>query len=281
MTGIERTPGESGADSSVTLRRSLGRRLKALREATGRGMADMPTVGSRTKIARLEDGRGPYSPPDVRELCRLYGVGVDETEELAALALRTREVRTWDDYTDLAPGSFGTYVDLESRASQISTYQPDAVPGLLQTPEYARAVFRAVRPRRDDVERLVAVRLRRQKDVLSTAARTRICAVLNEAVLARRVGGSRVAADQMRHVRELDGTKQVDVRILTYEAGAHPAMSGSFTLMEFASKQERGVAYVESPIGSRLLDREDQLAVYREVFAELVQLSTPFKEYAP
>jgi hypothetical protein len=249
--------------------------------AAGKGYADVKSVGSRPKIERLEDGRGPYKSPDVRELCRLYGVSAHETNELAELAERTKQERVWDDYTDLLPGTFGTYVDLESAANRISTWQPDAVPGLLQIPDYARAVFRAVRPRvrEDDIERLVAVRVARQQAVFKGTSNARIQAILNEAVLARQVGGSEVAAVQLERLRELAGTRRVDVRVLTFAAGAHAGMVGAFTLMEFADPEEPKVAYVESPAGARLIDRPTHFANMREAFDSLAQQSIPLKEY--
>jgi hypothetical protein len=199
------------------------------------------------------------------------------------LALRTREERIWDDYTDLLPGSFGTLVDLEVTANRICTYQPDVMPGLLQTPEYARAVFQASSPpvSPEDVERLVVVRAQRQSGVFGGRAGTQIQAVLNEAVLARQVGGREVAADQLRHVRKLDATDRVSVRVLTYASGAHASMRGSFTLLEFADPEEPSVAYVESPAGARLIEQPAQFASHREVFLSLIRQSIPLEEYTP
>jgi transcriptional regulator with XRE-family HTH domain len=285
MTGAE--PGGAGAaggpDHAVTLRRSLGRRLRALRDESGKTYADVVHVGSRQKIMRIEKGEGPFKAPDIRELCRLYGTSAAETEELAGLALRTKEERIWDDYTDLLPGSFGTLVDLEVTANKICTYQPDVMPGLLQTPDYARAVFDASSPplSREDVERMVLVRTQRQQGVFGGRAQARIHAVLNEAVLARRVGGPEVAAAQLKHVRDLNATDRVNIRVLTYDSGAHASMRGSFTLLEFADPSEPSVVYVESPAGARLIEKPAQFASHREVFTSLTEQSIPLEEYAP
>lgn len=272
-----------GSDHAVTLRRSLGRRLRALRDESGKTYADVVHVGSRQKIMRIEKGEGPFKAPDIRELCRLYGTSAAETEELAGLALRTKEDRIWDDYTDLLPGSFGTLVDLEVTANKICTYQPDVVPGLLQTPDYARAVFDASSPplSRDDIERMVIVRTHRQQGVFSGHADARIHAVLNEAVLARQVGGHDVASAQLKHIRELNSTERVTIRVLTYASGAHASMRGSFTLLEFADPNEPSVVYVESPAGARLIEKPVQFASHREVFKSLTEQSIPLEDYAP
>ena len=282
MTGLSGS-GSTGTDSGITVRRSLGRRLRALREAAGLTPADAPTVGSRQKIMRLEKAKSPFKSPDVRELCRIYGVGKEETDELAALAERTREDRIWDDYTDLLPGEFGTLVELEGVARTISAYQPDVMPGLLQTPDYARAVFEASSPplSKVDIDRLVAVRIKRQEAILGGHSGAQIRAVLNEAVLARRVGGPDVAEAQLRHVRELAEGNRVSVRVLTWDAGAHPSMQGSFYLLEFADPVEPNVAYVESHAGARIMAKSAEFAHYSEIFTSLTKRSVSLKEYAP
>lgn len=247
------------------------------------GLNDMPQVGKRLKIGRLEKGTGVYKSLEIRELCRLYGVSSEETEELAALAERAMEERIWDDYTDLLPGEFGTLVDLEGIADEISTYQPDVMPGLLQTPDYARAVFQAVSPpvTPEDMDRLVMVRTARQRRIFDNPTGAQFHAVLNEAVLARKVGGHEVSAAQLQHIRALTGTNRVNVRVLTYDSGAHASMRGSFSLLAFRDPQEPDAAYVESPAGARLLNKPHQVMVYREIFKSLTKQSIPLKEYNP
>jgi transcriptional regulator with XRE-family HTH domain len=269
---------------TATVRHSLARRLRALREAAGVTKEDVKVRGiaSHQKLTRIENGEGPYKPADVRELCVFYRVSPEETEELHAQASALHQGRGFDELrTDLFPPVFGTLVDLESTAERISTYEPDAMPGLLQTADYARAVYQAWRPRHTDekIERFVAVRLRRQRTVLGGSNPVRICAVLNEAVLARQVGGPQVAAAQLEHVRNLSTDEKVDVRVLTYAAGAHAAMRGSFSLLEFADTKQPSVVYVESSASAKLLTKADLFEQYRTVFESLTEQSISVKEY--
>ena len=270
-----------GPDLTVTVRRSLGRRLAAIRTAKRLKNTDLPTVGSRQKIARLESGQGPFRPGDIRELCHVCGVGAEETEQLVELARRSSETRLWDDYSDLLPGSFGTLVDLESVAARFSIYEPEVVPGLLQTPEYARAIVNATRPRVDEreAERYVAVRQERQRQVFGRPRRARIVAILSEAVLAYRVGGPDVATAQGRYLREVDEAGQVEIRVITFASGAHASMRGAVTLLEFDDPEEPTVAYLESRGGSRIVNRPAQVAEHVEVFESLLEQSVPLKEH--
>ncbi len=276
MTGTQ-----LGSDLTVTLRRSLGRRLTAIRTARKLKTTDLPTVGSRNKIGRLENGEGPFRPADIREFCRICGVDRDETEQLVELAARTKETRIWDDYSDLLPGSFGTLVDLEVAADRISTWEPDVMPGLLQTLDYARAVFHATRPpiSEEQVERLAAVRAQRQNGVLSGPRKTQISAVLNEAVLAREVGGPEVTAQQINHLRRLNEGARMQIRVLTFKSGAHAAMRGSFSILQFPDPEEPTVAYVEGPAGARLVNRPGHVAEYLEQLDSLIEQSIPLEEY--
>ena len=230
----------------------------------------------------MEKGEGTYRSLEIRELCRVYGVSAAETEELAGLCERLPEERIWDDYTDLLPGAFGTLVDLEGIAEKIRTYNPSVMPGLLQTLDYARAVFQAASPPLpfEEVERLIMVRKQRQRSVFEGWAGTAIYAVLDEGVLARKVGGEEVMAGQLEHLHDLINSGRVSVRVLTNAAGAHPGMHGSFSVLEFANPEEPNVAYVESRAGARLLNKPAQYASYRDVFGSLTKLSIPLEEYA-
>lgn len=243
----------------------------------------MPEVGKRDKITRIEKGDGPYKPLDVRELCRIYRVSAEETEELVSLARAIHEGGSFEENTDLIPPVFGTFVDLEMLANRLLMYQPDAMPGLFQLPDYARAVFEAQRPLLGDerVERCVSIRLDRQKAVLYGPANVQIRAVLNETVLTRQVGGPKVAAAQMMHLRDLCKTSRVDVRVLTLSSGAHAAMRGSFTVLRFNDADEPDSVYVESAWAAQILNKPDQVQTFQQIFDALTEQSIPIGEFAP
>ncbi|GAA1824302.1 hypothetical protein GCM10009735_69120 [Actinomadura chokoriensis] len=118
-------------------------------------------------------------------------------------------------------------------------YDAEHVPGLLQTAEYARCVFEAF-PIDDEteIEKRVALRMARS-EYLTSEGGPKFWAVLNEAVIHRQVGGARTMQDQLHHLGEMAKLPNVTLQVLPFDAGAHPAMSGSFTLLGFRNHPTR------------------------------------------
>lgn len=266
---------------SVTVRRSLGRRLRALRLAASKTQADVATVASPAKLRRIESGKGPIRMADVRTLCFMYDAGPTETEYLVALSLNTEE-GWWEDYLDVMPGWFNTYVELESVASEISTYEADVVPGLLQTADYARAVFLSGQRRLsvETADRLVVARTKRQENVFAKPG-VRINVILGAGVLLRQVGGPEVIGQQLAHLHRLNERIEVELRVLTWQAGAHAAMEGPFTLLHFKESDDPTVTYIETHAGARYLESEPQVLEYRDIFDRTWNQSAPLEEYVP
>ena len=269
---------------SLTVRLVLGHKLRQLREAAGiepRQLAKMK-LGSVSTTSRMETGKVPIVPHKVVALCRFYGVDQATMDELETLAFRSSEDTILDDYGDVIPRWFSIYVQLEAAADRISAWQPDVMPGLLQTPATARAIFEAFRPELDErtIERCLIIRSERQHAVFGRPE-TRIRVVLGEGVLLRQVGGAEVAAAQREHLRSLCATDQVQVRVLTWSSGAHAAMLGSLSLLEFDHSTLVDVAYCESAAGAKYLDRASDVLRYRTMFKSVFEQSIPLEEYAP
>ncbi|MBD0708879.1 MULTISPECIES: helix-turn-helix domain-containing protein [unclassified Streptomyces] len=128
------------------------------------------------------------------------------------------------------PAWFQPYADLEAKATYISTYQSQLVYGLLQTPEYARAVLSI--DHSDRLDELVAARMERQR-VLDREHPPVVCVVLDEAVLHRQIGGAEVMKKQLEYLLTFRDHPWVQVQVLPFGAGQHSAMMGSFNLLRF------------------------------------------------
>jgi transcriptional regulator with XRE-family HTH domain len=271
---------------STVVRRQLGRRLRRLREAAGKTERDVETAKllSRTKLWRIESGKTPVKVPDVRALCWLYGADNATTDALADLAIGTNAQGWWEEYGDAVPDWFGLYIGLEAAASEIRIYDPELVHGLLQTADYAGAVYRAVRPgdSADVIQRQVKLRLGRQHSLSDRMPPLRLTAILGAGVLARPVGGAQVMAEQTERLRELARLDHVDIRVLAWEAGAHAAMhTGAFIIFDFDDPDDPPVVYLETHTGARYLEKPEELNQYRTIFDLIYQKAVPIEEYSP
>jgi Domain of unknown function (DUF5753)/Helix-turn-helix domain len=263
----EMQPGPGGGP---TVHRMLvGSQLRRLRTEAGisREQAGEAIRASEWKIHRLENGQVGFKERDVVDLLRLYGV--TDPGEVASLVVLAREANApgwWQQYGDLLPQWFRAYVDLESAATLIRTYEGQLIPGLLQTEDYLRAVIGGAHldESPEEAERRVALRMRRQA-LLEAAIAPRVWTVIDEAALRRPVGGPKVMRDQLERLIEVAGLPNVTLQILPFQAGAHPAMVGAFSILRFADQELPDVVYVEHLTNALYLDRRDDVNRYLHV----------------
>jgi transcriptional regulator with XRE-family HTH domain len=145
------------------------------------------------------------------------------------------------------PSWFADWVDAERRATVLRTWEPLLVPGLLQTPEYARVLFRAWQTTGDDdeVENLVTARIDRQR-IFGQPRPPSFWAVIDEGVLRRRIGGAKVMQDQLVHLAEMTERPMIKVHVIPAEVGAHIGLLGGFAIAGLAA-DAAGIVYFESP----------------------------------
>lgn len=266
------------ADRGPTvLRIALGGQLRKLRESKNitRDAAGEAIRGSHAKISRLELGRTGFKERDIRDLLTLYGVtDPEEREAFLDLARRANEPGWWHRYSDLLPSWFGTYLGLEQAATKIRTYEAHLVPGLLQTPDYARAVV-TLGYEDGDTDRRVAFRQRRQ-EILHRADPPVIWAIIDEAALLRPVGGPRVHREQMEHLLDLTRLPNVTIQVVPFSAGAHAAAGSSFTILRFAEAELPDIVYLEQLTSALYLDKVADSEHYIRVMDRLsVQAEQP------
>ncbi|MFD9908345.1 helix-turn-helix domain-containing protein [Streptomyces sp. NPDC059063] len=281
------TAGESSG--SVVRRILLGSQLRRLRETRGitREAAGYSIRASESKISRMELGRVSFKSRDVEDLLTLYGV-MDEKERNALLSLAKEANLTgwWHSYSDVLPGWFQTYIGLEGAASLIRVYEVQFINGLLQTEAYAHAVVergmkaaagkaaargragRGVRVSRADVDRRVALRLERQKLLVSERAPQFQC-VLDEAALRRPYGDREVMRGQIQHLIDISERPNVTLQVMPFTFGGHAGESGAFTMLSFPESDLSDVVYLEQLTGALYLDKREEVAQYERAMAEL------------
>ncbi|CAL9589336.1 hypothetical protein SUDANB1_05191 [Streptomyces sp. enrichment culture] len=225
-----------------TPRQKYGEEMRLRRTAarlTQEELGDQ-VVCSPTLISHFEAGRRLPKPDDARRIDRALG-----TDGFFA--------RWLEDLESKYDPRFAATAELEQQATLIQQFALALVPGLLQTPDYARAVFAAYRPTTTDQEldRQVVIRTERAR-ILDGPSAPVIWTLLDEAVLRRAVGGSQVMAEQLHKIADLAEARRIRLHVLPYRVGAHPLMESLLTLMSF--EDSAPVAYVDAFETGRLMD---------------------------
>ncbi|MEU4371526.1 helix-turn-helix domain-containing protein [Micromonospora chersina] len=273
-------PVEGGPTSGPTvLRMLLGAQLRRLREGAGvsRESAGWEIRSSESKISRMELGRVGFKERDVADLLTLYGVTApDERAALLTLARDANSPGWWHRYGDVLPGWFQSYLGLEAAAALIRTYEVQFVPGLLQTPAYARAVIllghRGAPPA--EVERRVSLRMERQ-ELLRRSDPPQLWAVVDEAALRRPVGGREVMRGQLDALIEASAAPHVRLQIVPFDAGGHAAAGGAFSILRFGDQDLPDIVYIEQLTSAVYLDRRDDLDHYAGAMDQLCGEAAP------
>ncbi|MGW0178612.1 helix-turn-helix domain-containing protein [Nocardia sp. NPDC003345] len=269
---------------STLPRRQIGKYLRDGREAVGLTLADVGALmeWSISTVQRLEVGKTErIRLVDLEALCRIYEFSEEFTEVLKGLALQANDKSWSHDFAEPIPAHFDVFVNLESGAGRIGTYEPEIVPGIVQTRDYAAALMRSAFPDAppSEHERRVTARLRRQALITRKARPVSIEILLRESVLHGLVGDRRVMAAQLRYLADLAGLPNVTLNILPFAAGFPLGkVTGPFVLLQPRSQRPRKVeeprvVYVESFTGDMFLEKESAVDTYAEWFRMLLDVS--------
>jgi transcriptional regulator with XRE-family HTH domain len=261
--------------SPTVRRRRLGLELRRLREAAGitiDAVADRLECSS-SKISRIETGHSGATPRDVRDMLAVYGVIGTVAEDLVQVAREARQKGWWHLYGTVLTGA---YVGLEAAASSIQQYEAQVVPGLLQSPEYARTMICKARPdiSETEVDRRVRVRMARQSLVTQDDP-LHLGVVLDEAVFHRLVGGFAVMRRQLDHLVMVAGLPNVALQVLPFAVGAHAGMDGSFAILGYEDPADPDVVFAENAAGGLFLEKDEELRRYHVIFEQLRASALP------
>jgi transcriptional regulator with XRE-family HTH domain len=248
--------------------RQLARALRRLREDAGLSLEEAaPRLDwSTSKLGRIETAQQGVDVHGVRSMLDLYNVGGAQWTEIIDL---TREARKKDSRHAHRPGGQG-YLVLEADAAVVHNYQLTFVPGLLQTEDYMRTLFRQSWRHHTDVgiDWEVRQRLLRQQRLTRQPA-LELVAIVDESVLHRPVGDVEVMRAQLRHVVTQAALPSVSFQVLPFSLGMHSGMDGSFTVLGYGDPDEPDIAYVEHTAIALHLDKEAEVHAFRLVFDRL------------
>jgi transcriptional regulator with XRE-family HTH domain len=256
-------------------RRRLGSELRKLREQKGMTAEEVASrlLVSQSKISRLENGRRSISQRDVRDLCGVYGVDdARVVDSLMQMAKESRQQGWWHAFGDVP---YSVYIGLETDAASLRVYESLVVPGLLQTPDYARAVIEGMWPEatRSEVDKRVQVRLKRQERITDPIAPVRYWVVLDEAALRRVAGDERIMTAQLEALVERSAMPHVTLQVLPYSMGAHPGMYGKFAILEFEDASDASVVYLEGVTSDLYLEKPNDVHDYSMMYEHLRALA--------
>jgi transcriptional regulator with XRE-family HTH domain len=256
-------------------RRRLGLELRSLRQRAGLSLAeasgrlDLPGAPS---LSRIENGKQRVPPTSVFGYFEVYGLEDEERRAhirtLAKLASTGKRSNLFNEYRSAIPDPFADYLQLEELATKSETYSC-IVPGLLQTRQYAHAIVEGGRSWRHqrEIDNFVELRLLRQQ-ALTGERPLHLWCVLDEAALARRVGGDMVMKDQLQHLLDIsEEHKHVDVQVLPFDQGSHAGIDGPFHLLHFPAGPP--VAVLEQVTTSLYLEEDSHVARYETGFNHL------------
>lgn len=248
-----------GRSAGSVPRRQLARQLRLLRERSSltQDEAAVQLDFSASKLGRIENGQQDIDVHWVRSMLDLYNAPEDWSR-LISLARLARQRGWWRGYGLDDRG----YVPLEASATLVREFNVTVVPGLLQTAEYARALFgsKLVSATEQEHDREVQVRMVRQRRLSAGDNPLEFVAILDESVLHRPVGGPVVLRGQLESLVTAAELDTVTLHVLPTQVGEHPGLDGGFTLLGFGDLREPDLAYIEHVAGSVHLEKDEEVS---------------------
>lgn len=253
-------------------RRRLGNALRRARERAGRTQDEAAERidAAASKISRLELGQSGIKLTDLALLLDFYGVPGEQAESMRDLARAGRQRGRWSGYRHTIPDWFRQYVDLEADAYEIRWYQPEVIPGVLQTEAYIRAMAATAHPRptADELDRQVALRLERQA-ILHRADGPDLAFVLSESALRRQVGDPTTMHTQLAHLVDISQRHDAELQVLPFNAETYETASYGFIILRFDPDADTDVIYLEDYTDAVYLDRPDAVRAYTRLYGRL------------
>jgi transcriptional regulator with XRE-family HTH domain len=258
----------------IASRLLLGKALQQLRSEAGMSGAEVAKeMGfGAAKLSKIERGQAPITKADLHLFFEVLKVSEDVRPtllELGAQSRRPRRNRTNTSEQELPGKNFERYLGLEEIAIGIKDWHPYLIPGLLQTPEYARALIAAnplLLP--DQVEYLVELRMERQRTLHREAEPLQLWSIVEEYALRRVIGGRQTRDDQLRHLLTMGQKPNINIQVIPDSAGAHAGLDGAFAILD-AGNHLPPVVYIDSRGMNTYVEGVTDLAVYKATYDQI------------
>ena len=258
----------------------LGAELRKLRERAGLTSTEAGQLlgVKQNQISNMESGRMGVSPDRVRLLARHYDCPDKVLVEALTGMTNDRKRGWWEEYREFLPSPLLDLPELEQHAKSLRDSITARVPGLLQTHDHAREIFRqaVTELTPPEIEHRLSFRIKRQ-NVLYRDDPTPYEAVIHEAALRMKVGGRSVARQQLQHLLDMSDRERITLRAITFGAGAYPG-SGQSIHYAYGPVPQLDTVYLDQAHGLAFLDADAQLHKYRTLFDRIEAIAlTPEK----
>lgn len=243
--------------------RALGRALRQAREESGQTLRAFAEKIGRDPgvLSRWETGERNPQIDQVAQMLAMLGVNGDRFDEIIALTKDTDEPRWLAVSLPEQRQQLDALVDMEQSATKITQVSPTLVPGLLQTKPYIKAIMTGGSVPEGEIAARVAIRLGR-RDVLAEPNPVPYLAILGEAALRQLIGDPEIMADQLRYLLERSELSSIDVRVIPFDSGWHPALEGPYYVVESGASPP--VVQLENRRSLLFLHEEADVDTYQE-----------------
>jgi hypothetical protein len=223
---------------------------------------------SGSKISRIESSEIGVYLDDLEKLLDCYKVARKQRVELLDLARHAEQRGLLRMNNHNLPEDWQTWADFEDEASALLNYEPLVIPGLLQTPEYARSIIAATGHDLTDakVDALVASRMARQ-GLLSRNTPLKLSVIIEQSVLERPFHDQGAHRRQIRHLIDAGERTNVTVRVMPTDAELHGGLNGPFVILEY--DDEPSLVLLENKVASLFIDEDEQIEVFEATWAAL------------
>jgi transcriptional regulator with XRE-family HTH domain len=261
-------------------RRGIAAALKKLREDSGKNLNDVAgdLMISTSKLSRLENAQGKPLPRDIRDLIRYYEIeGTSLAGDLRRWVAEAQRPGWWTDYDEVLGGGLDAHLAHEVDATVERTYTMPFVPALLQTTEYAEAIFRDMEHRSEDEIRQLVEEVRTKRQVALSHREgldaLRLVAVTHESTLRQAVGSPQILRDQLDALIERSAAPNVSLRVLPFTAKPVFTMTCMYAYFEYQDALEQDVVHIETHAGFWSIEDPVRVAEYRKAHDDLVKAS--------
>ncbi|MFC4471564.1 helix-turn-helix domain-containing protein [Streptomyces xiangluensis] len=243
----------------------LGAELRKLRERAGLTSTQASRLlgVQQNQISNTEAGRAGVSPERVRTLACHYECGDKALVEALSDMATERTRGWWEEYREILPAALLDLAEVEHHATMLRTAVTVHIPGLFQTTEYAREIFRQDVPEMSppDIEHRVSFRIKRQA-VLYRDSPTPHQAIIHEAALRMKFGGPSVTRTQLQHLLDMSERPHIDIHVIPFDAGTFPG-SGQSIYYSKGPVPQLDTVNLDQSHGPAFVDSEAQLDKYR------------------